>query len=160
MSPNPAASVEDQLTARCLVKKESTIDVLESDLQASHLVLQRLFWPLATAILLGRERLPFSSFRPPYLLQLPLSLLAYSCFSGGDRVNVTDILFPQMLHDTLKPTEFAHQLQSRLGSDTLDRLKIVAAKQDAQVDKLRHLHLQTLERKLQVDFTYWFLFRL
>ena len=65
-----------------------------------------------------------------------------------------------MLYDALKPAKLAHQFQSRLGPDALDRFEIVAAEQDAKVDKLRHLHLESLERDLKVDFTYGFLFRL
>ena len=65
-----------------------------------------------------------------------------------------------MFHDTLKPAVLAHQLQSRLGPDALDWLQVIAAKQDAQVNELRHLHLKSLERDLQVDLAYWFLFRL
>ena len=71
-----------------------------------------------------------------------------------------DTLFAQMLHDTLETTELAYQFQSRLGPDALDWLEIVTAKKDTQVDKLRHLHLESLERELKVNFAYRFLLRL
>jgi len=68
---------------------------------------------------------------------------------------ITDIPFSQMLHNTLEENVLTTKVQSRLRSNTFDRLKVVAAEQDTQVNdsELRHLHIWSFKGKLQINFT-------
>lgn len=53
-----------------------------------------------------------------------------------------------MLHYAFQATVLTHKFQSRLRPDAFNWLEVVTAKEDAQVDELRHVHFESFESEL------------
>ena len=59
-----------------------------------------------------------------------------------------------MFEDLVQAFEFAYQLQRAFRTHALDGLEVVAPEEDAEVDELRHVHLEALEGLREADFGY------
>ena len=88
------------------------------------------------ATLRGLEYLPFSSSHRPSRSRPPLSPLVYPPHEQRRQGQTENILFAQMLQYAFQATILTHKLQSRLWPDAFNWLKVVTAKEDAQVDEL------------------------